>query len=170
MVQNLTWSVVYPRSNLLSNILQKVLKLVLPTATVPKVYVSTITTVLFHYYYYLVETLNHMKSLKLKDHLGENVAGCCDAILVDSERLDSSGVFKPKHLGCIIRIFEDTYDSIFHTWETQKYKEFIECIKNFCVWRRCHATWWYHYLWFPCSRSYVWIPQYCWLKALGTYL
>ena len=70
MVQNLTWSGVYIRSTFLSAILQKVLKLVPLTETGPKVYVATMTTVLYHSCYYFVETLNHMKSLKLKDYLG----------------------------------------------------------------------------------------------------
>ena len=42
------------------------------------------------------------------------------------ERLESSRAFKPKHLGYIIHIFEDTSDSRFHIWATQKYKEVME--------------------------------------------
>ena len=64
-----------------------------------------------------------MKSLKLKSYPGENVTDCCAAILVDAERLDSSGAFKPKHLRYITRIFEDTSDSRFRLWAIQKYKE-----------------------------------------------
>ena len=63
-------------------------------------------------YYALEETINHMKSLKLKSYPGENVTDFCAAILVDAERLDSYGAFKPEHLGYITRIFEDTSDSI----------------------------------------------------------
>ena len=72
------------------------------------------TNVLSYYYDYLMNTMNHMKSIKLKDHLGENVSDCCDAILVDAEHLESDGAFKPEHLGYTINIFEDAYDSRFH--------------------------------------------------------
>ena len=74
-----------------------------------------------------------MKILKLKSYPGENVIDCCAAILVDAERLDSYGAFKPEHLGYITRIFEDTSDSIFLLWGIQKYKEVIEFIKTLCV-------------------------------------
>ena len=56
----------------------------------------------------LLDTMNHMKSLKLKDHLGENVADCYDTILVDVKRLESAGAFRPEHLSYIICIVEDT--------------------------------------------------------------
>ena len=52
------------------------------------------------------------------------------AILVDAERLESAGAFKPKNLGCIIRIFEDTSDSRFHLWATQKYKKVVDFVKK----------------------------------------
>ena len=102
MVQNLKWSGVYPRSTLLSDFLQKVQKLVPLTETGPEVYVATMTTVLSDYYDYLVETLNHMNSLKIKDNPGENFTDCCDTILVDAEHLGSAGAFNTKHLGYII--------------------------------------------------------------------
>ena len=132
MVQNLPWSGVYLRSNFSSDLIQKVLKLAPLTETVPEVYVATMTTVLSNSYDSLVETLNHTKSLKLKDNPGDNVADC-DAILVDAKRLESDGTFKPDHLGYIIRILEDTYDSIFRLWATQKYKEVMEFIKKLFV-------------------------------------
>ena len=53
-----------------SSALQKVLKLVPLTSTGPEVYVATMPNILSGYYDYLDETLNHMKSLKLKDHRG----------------------------------------------------------------------------------------------------
>ena len=81
------------------------------------------TTVLSDFYYSLVDTLNHMNSLKLKDHPGGGVADCCDSILVNVELLESAGAFKPNHLGYIIRIFEDNSDSRFHLWVTRNYKE-----------------------------------------------
>ena len=71
-----------------------------------------------------------MKSIKLKDHPGENFTDCCKAILVDAERLGSAEPCKPEHLGYIIRIFEDTSDSRLRLWETQKYKEVIDFIKK----------------------------------------
>ena len=48
-----------------------------------------------------------MKSLKFKSYLGKNVTDCCETILVDAERLESAGSFKPEHIGYITR----TYDS-----------------------------------------------------------
>ena len=57
-------------STLSNTLLQKVLILVPLTATGPEVYVATITNILSDYYYSLVDTLNHMKILKLKDHPG----------------------------------------------------------------------------------------------------
>ena len=103
-VQNLTWSGVYLKSTLSKTLLQKVLTLVPLTATVPEVYVAIMTTFLSDFYDALEETLNHMKSLKLKSYPGENVIDCCAAILVDAERLESAGALNPEHLGYIIRI------------------------------------------------------------------
>ena len=53
--------------------------------------------------------------------------------MVDSERLESSGAFKPEHLGYITRIFEDNYDSIFRMWAIHKYKDVTELIKKLSV-------------------------------------
>ena len=92
-------------------------------ATGPEVYVATMTTIISNSYYSLLDALNHTKNLKLKDNPGRYVADCYNAILVNVESLESAGAFKPEHLGYIICIFEDTYDSIFHLWDTQKYKE-----------------------------------------------
>ena len=86
------------------------------TATGPEVVVATMTTFLSDSYDTLEETINHMKSLKLKSYPGENVTDCCAEILVDAERLESSRAFKPEHLGYITNIFEDTSDSIFRLW------------------------------------------------------
>ena len=91
------------------------------TATVPEVYVATMTTVLSYSYASLVENLNHINIFKIKDHPGENVADCCDEILVDVDHLESARVFKTEHSRYIIRIFEDASDSRFHLWATQKY-------------------------------------------------
>ena len=74
-----------------------------------------------------------MKSIKLKSYPWEKITDCCAAILVDAERLDCSGAFKPEHLGYITRIFEDTSDSRFRLWAIQKYKEVTEFIKKLCV-------------------------------------
>ena len=134
VVQNLTWSGVYLRSTLSNNLLQKVLTLVPLTATGPEVFVITMTTFLSDSYDALEETLNHMKSLKLKSYPGENNSDCCAEILVDSERLESAGDFRPEHLGYITRIFEDTSESRFRLWAIQKYKEVTEFIKKLCVW------------------------------------
>ena len=53
--------------------------------------------------------------------------------MVDAERLESAGAFKPDHLGYIIRIFEDTSDFRFRLWYIQKYKEVTEFIKKLRV-------------------------------------
>ena len=114
----------------MSTLLQKILKILPLTATGPEVYVATMTNVLSGYYYSLVDNINHMKSLKLKDHMGVYIADCCDAILINVDRLESSAAFKAKHLVYIICIFEDTSYSIFHIWETQMYKEVITFVKE----------------------------------------
>ena len=69
------------------------------TAMGPEVFVNTMTTFLSDSYVALEETLNNMKSLKLMSYPGENVTDCCAVILVDAQRLESSGAFKPEHLG-----------------------------------------------------------------------
>ena len=134
MVQNLTCSREYLRITLSSTLLQKLLKLVLLTATGPKVYIFIMITVISRYCASLVENLNHMKSLKPKYHPGENVTDWRNAILVYSERLENAGAFNPEYLGYIIHIFEDTYGSRFHIWETQKYRRLRSLLRNFvCV-------------------------------------
>ena len=130
IVQNLTWSGVYLRSNFSNDLIKTLLTLVPLTATVPEVYVSIMTTIISNSYYSLVDTLNHMKNLKLKDHLGRDVADCYDAILVNAESLEGAGAFNPEHLGQIIRIFEDTSGYRFHLWATQKYKKVMEFAKE----------------------------------------
>ena len=122
VVHNLTWSGVYLMSTLSNTILQKLLTLVPLTATGPEVYIAAMTNVLFNSCDSLVGTVNHVKSLKLKDRMGVNVEDCCDAILVDVEHLESAGSFKPDHLSYIICIFENTSDYRFHIWATHNYK------------------------------------------------
>ena len=75
------------------------------TKTGAEVYVATAITVIPGSCAYLVETVNHMNSLKLKDHTGDNVKDWCDAILVYYEHLGIAGAFNTKHLRYIIRIF-----------------------------------------------------------------
>ena len=130
IVQNLTCSGVYLRSTLSNNLLQKVLTLVPLTVTGPEVYVATMTTIISDSYYSLVDTLNHTKNLKLKDHPGRDAVDCYDTIFVNVESLESAGSFKPGHLGYIIRIFKNTSDSRFHLWATQKYKEVMKFVKK----------------------------------------
>ena len=127
------WSGVYLRSTLSNILLREVLTLVRLTATGPEVFVATMTTFLSDSYDALEETMNHVKSLKLKSYPGENVTDFCAAILVDAERLESDGAFKPEQLGYITRIFEDTSDSRFRLWDIQKYKEVTEFIKKLRV-------------------------------------
>ena len=113
-----------------NDLLQRVLTLVLLTATGPEVYVATMTTTISDSYYSLMDTLNQIKSLKLKDNQGGDTAYCYDAILENVEGLESAGAFKPEHLGYIIRISENTSDYIFNLWATQKYKEVMEFVKK----------------------------------------
>ena len=109
---------------------KRVLTLVPLTATGPEVYIATMTNIISDSYYSLVDTLNHTKNLKLRDHSGSDVADCYNAILVNVESLESAGAFKPKHLGYIIHIFENSSNSIFQIWATQKYKEVMELVKK----------------------------------------
>ena len=74
--------------------------------------------------------MNQMKNLKLKDHPGRDAADYHDEILVNVKSLESAGAFKPEHLGYIINIFENTSNSRFQIWATQKYKEVMVFIKK----------------------------------------
>ena len=118
------------RSTLCNDILEKVLTLVLLVETGSEVYVATMTTIIYDSYYSLVDTLNHTKNLKFKDHPGRYAADFYDAILVNLQILESYGAFNPKHLGYIINIFENTSNSRFQLWATQKYKEVMEFVKK----------------------------------------
>ena len=71
-----------------------------------------------------------MKNLKLKDNPVRDAADCYDEILINVEYLESAWAFKPEHLGYIIHIFENTSNSIFHLWATQKYEEVMEFVKK----------------------------------------
>ena len=99
------------RSTFSNDILQKILTLVPLTATGPEFYVATMTTIISDSYYFLVDTLNHTKYIKLKDHPGSDAVDCYDAILVNVKSLESDGAFKPKYLRYIIHIFENTSNS-----------------------------------------------------------
>ena len=92
------------------------------TETGPEVFVATMTKFISASYDALEETLNHMKSLKLKRYPGENIKDRCTEILVDDDRLESSGAFKTENLGYITCIFEDNSGSRFRLWAIQKYK------------------------------------------------
>ena len=92
------------------------------------------TNIISDSYYSLVDTLNQLKSLKLKDDQSGDAADCYDAILVNVESLESAGAFKTKHLGYIICVFENTSDSRFHIWASQKYQEVMEFVKKiYCL-------------------------------------
>ena len=106
------------------------LTLVSLTATGPEVYVATMSTIISDSYYSFVDTLNHTKNIKLKDHPCRDAADCYNEILVNVEILDSAGAFKPNHLGYIICIFENNSDSRFHFWATHNYKEVMEFVKK----------------------------------------
>ena len=116
-----------------NNLLQKVLTLVLLTATGPEVLVTTMSIFLSDSYDALEENLNHMKSFKLKICPWENVQDCCAAILIDSERHESARAFKTEHLGYTTCIFEDNSDSIIRLWDINKYKDVTEFIKKLRV-------------------------------------
>ena len=98
------------------------------TITGTKVYASIVETVLSDSNNTLEETLNFLKSLKLKSYLGKNIAYCCAAILDDADRLDSAGAFKPDNLNYITKVSEDNYDYRFRLLEIHRYKEFMEFI------------------------------------------
>ena len=121
------------RSNFPNNIIQKVLILVPLTETRPEVFVATMTTFLSDYYDALEENLTYMKILNIKSYLGDNIKYVFAEIFVDSERLESVGTFKPENLGYITCVFEGAYDSRFHLWDIQKYKEVTDFIKKLCV-------------------------------------
>ena len=92
------------------------------TETVHAVFVATMTKFISNHYEALEETLTHMKCLKLKNCSGEKVTYLFNAILVDTERLESSGIFKPEHLGYITCIIADNYDSRLRLWFILNYK------------------------------------------------
>ena len=122
------------RSTLTNDILQKVLTLVPMTATGPEVYAVTMTTITSDSYYYLVDTLNHTKNLKLKDRPGRDVVDCYDAILVNVESLESDGAFNPEHFGYIIRILYNTSDSRFHLRALRITRRLWSLLRNlYCV-------------------------------------
>ena len=133
MVQNLTWSGLYPRSNFSNAILQRVLTLVPLKATGTEVYFAIMTTLISDTYDDFVETITHVGSLKLKSFPGDNVTDFYTKILVYTKRLESDGSFKPDHLGYTTHIFEDTSDSRLCVWGIQKYKEVTEYINKFCM-------------------------------------
>ena len=83
-------------------------------ATRLEFYVTTMIAVIYGSYDSLVDNLNYIKSLKIKDNPGGNIIDCSGAILVDAKYLDSDITFKPNNLGYIVCIFYYTYDSIFH--------------------------------------------------------
>ena len=93
------------------------------TATGPEVFVATMNTFISDSCGALEKTLTHMKSPKLKSYPGDNLTGDCTEILVNSERLESSGAFNTEHIGHITHIFEYTSESRFRIWAIQKYKE-----------------------------------------------
>ena len=58
--------------------------MVLPKSNSPEVYVDTTTNIISDSYNDLKDTLNHLKNLKPKIYLGENIVDLCDALLVDA--------------------------------------------------------------------------------------
>ena len=77
-----------------------------------------------------------MKIIKIKCHRGENVADCCVAILVDAEKLEIAGAFKPDHLGYITCIFEYTSYPRLNLWELISTISLRSLFRNFvCVTR-----------------------------------
>ena len=91
------------------------------------------STVIYNYSDALEESLNHLKSLKLRRYYEDNVSNSCAGILIDSEHLDSARYFNPNPLDYITRIFEDTFDSRFCLWVIHKYKEVTYFTKKLCV-------------------------------------
>ena len=65
----------------------------------PEVYVTTMTTSFSGLYDYFEDALTDRKSIKLKSYPVEDVTDWCAKILVDVERLESSGSFNTEQLG-----------------------------------------------------------------------
>ena len=107
--------------------------MVQPTETGTKVYASNMTTIHYNYSSYLQETLNYLKSIKIKCHLEDNVTDFCAAILVEAGNLESDGAFNPYDLVYITRISENNSDPRYHLWETHKYNVVMDFTKKICV-------------------------------------
>ena len=73
--------------------------LVLLTATIPEVYVFTMTIFISDSYYHLQDTLTHLNGLKINSYTGDNVTYFWAAIMVDVDFLGSTGTFKPENIG-----------------------------------------------------------------------
>ena len=82
-----------PEEQFSSYLFQRVLTLLQLIATGTEVYVSTMTSFLSYLYNALEDTLNCMKSLKLKSCPGEIVTYLCVVILVDTDPLESDWDF-----------------------------------------------------------------------------
>ena len=74
---------------------------------------------------FLYDTLNQLKSLKLKSRMGENVTYLCSGILEDAEPFDSVRAFNPKQIDYITSIFHYTSDYLFIISEIHKHKKVV---------------------------------------------
>ena len=168
VVHNLTWSVVYLRITLSNTLLQKVLKLVPLTATGPEVFVATMTTFLSDYYDALEETLNHMKSIKLKSYPGERYRLLCRNIGRRWAPWECQGLqawsTRVNHLH-LWGYFWLQIPSVGYSEVQGSYGVYQE---TSCVWHGCRITRGSYNLWVPYTRGYARIPRSCGFKVVGT--
>ena len=68
MIHNMKYSVVYPRSTVSNDILQKVLTMVPPTATKPAASFTSMILILYIFDDALEDTIDHLKVLKSKGY------------------------------------------------------------------------------------------------------
>ena len=76
IVHILMWSGVYLSSTFPNALLKRLPALVPLKATLPEIFVATMTTFISNSYDAVEDTLTHTKSLKLKNYPGKNVTDC----------------------------------------------------------------------------------------------
>ena len=130
----------YLRSTLSNDIFKKLLALVPLTVTIPEVCVSTMTAVLYNFYYALEDILNHLKSLKLKYMLRImlqiSVLKSCYMMSI----LRGLGTLSPSILRYITWIFRILLVLYFSFGQFIITSRLYSSPKNFCLRLGCHTT------------------------------